>query len=87
MIFDRIDGDNLHTWECGQGPMDPKAWGDGKRHLEAKRRIRPVKYTPIQSVLRLSAALPDFGWRYCDIPTGELFDAMEKPYTPEVKKT
>lgn len=43
MVVDGVElssCETLHTWDCGQGPLDPAAWLDGRQHIECTHRQR-----------------------------------------------
>lgn len=75
LIVDHIDAAGLlHSWDYGQGPLDPAAWAGGQR-VEGRKRRRLVSSIKIRSVIRLSDVPLDFDLML--LPTGEAFDDYE----------
>lgn len=91
MVVDTYDGQELRTWDAGQGPMDPAAWRGGRQYTEACRRVRTAWWSDgelrlaggkvVRSILGLSEVLQFAAVNEelapLDLPTGERLDELE----------
>jgi hypothetical protein len=68
-----VRGDEIVTYDFGQGPMAPELW-KGRSHVESRIRIRHEH----EMNLRYVISLDDIVWASEPVlPSGEFFDFME----------
>lgn len=68
------NGEDIITYDFGQGPTSPKMWRHGRGHIESRMVIRKES----QAHVRYLISLDDIEWTEEPIlPSGEFFDFME----------
>lgn len=55
MVFDRIEGDTIHTYDYGKGALSREAWRKAPNQIEGARRQRSLVGFGLKRVLRLDA--------------------------------